>query len=312
MTSKRTNVLLCMLVVASLFLNFQWLLKLEAQASKVKSLVEQHRKMLEQNQDDLSGLDSFVRSVGSSTIILGQKGIHIGDDHRSIILGRHPVHGEGIFLGLGGLGLDPEGRISLTKDKGINVLASEKPIKFSIGEGKNQFTFMMNPSKAHARFASRDGASVVTFGQNEISMELETNNKELDAGNGSLGISLRPKTGELVLYKSGKGKIRISDAGIEIIGDDETDDGLQILRVGQGKSGRGIELGHTREGTLAIAQGKGVGLSAYNKMLIKGEKSLGVDFKGDVNISANGNINIRSKNGDVRINGKKIHLNDET
>jgi hypothetical protein len=85
-----------------------------------------------------------------------------------------------------------------------------------------------------------------------------------------------------------------------------------ILRVGSGTHGEGIELGEIDTGTFAITKDKGVGLLAAksNPMIIQGENNLKIAFDGDIEINAKGNINIRSENGQIKINGQEIHLNE--
>lgn len=78
--------------------------------------------------------------------------------------------------------------------------------------------------------------------------------------------------------------------------------GSSVVRIGEGSLGKGVELGEFDTGTFAITKGKGVG--------IKGKESLQINFDGDIEIKANGNIRISSAQGTVRINGTKIYLNE--
>lgn len=84
--------------------------------------------------------------------------------------------------------------------------------------------------------------------------------------------------------------------------------------IGIGKSGDlgrwiSLKLGDTK--AITLAENKGVGLNSDDKPVeILGKKSLEIDFEGDINISSKGNINIRSEKGNVKINGKRIDLNE--
>lgn len=74
----------------------------------------------------------------------------------------------------------------------------------------------------------------------------------------------------------------------------------------------GIELKQSDTGTFSLAKGQGIDISAKktNPMKIRGENDLKIAFDGDIDIKAKGNINILSENGQIKINGKEIHLNE--
>jgi len=75
-----------------------------------------------------------------------------------------------------------------------------------------------------------------------------------------------------------------------------------VIRIGKGDFGEGIELGEFDTGTIAVNKGKGVGIA--------GKEELRITFDGEINITSKGNISIRSEQGDVKINGKKLLLNE--
>jgi hypothetical protein len=65
---------------------------------------------------------------------------------------------------------------------------------------------------------------------------------------------------------------------------------------------QGIVMGEKNSATLAITKDEGIGLIT--------EKKIKLEAKSELSIVAEGDINIQSKNGVVRINGKKIHMNE--
>jgi hypothetical protein len=81
----------------------------------------------------------------------------------------------------------------------------------------------------------------------------------------------------------------------------EVKKGRSVLRIGKGTFGEGVEFGEFDTGTIAITKGKGIG--------IKGKVPFQIEFDGNIDIKAKGNISILSEKGDVRINGKTVRLN---
>jgi len=77
-----------------------------------------------------------------------------------------------------------------------------------------------------------------------------------------------------------------------------------IFRVGKTPQGEGIAMGEKDSGSLIIRKDKGIGLTSTKKIILEARGE-----HGELSIVSDGDINIRSKNGVVRINGKKIHMN---
>jgi hypothetical protein len=80
-----------------------------------------------------------------------------------------------------------------------------------------------------------------------------------------------------------------------------------IFRVGKAPQGEGIVMGEKGSGTLIIRKDKGIGITTGVAQILLDRPGKG----GKLTIEADGDINIQSKNGVVRINGKKIHMNKQ-
>jgi hypothetical protein len=74
-----------------------------------------------------------------------------------------------------------------------------------------------------------------------------------------------------------------------------------LIGHGKGEGKVGVALGKDHVGKLWIVEDKGV--------LLEGQKVVDIIAYGEMNIRADGDINIRSKNGVVKINGQKIQMN---
>jgi hypothetical protein len=77
-----------------------------------------------------------------------------------------------------------------------------------------------------------------------------------------------------------------------------------ILKIGNIPMGEGISMGVKDWGTVAIIKDEGIGLVSSKKIILEAQGE-----HAELAIVSDGDINIRSKNGVVKINGKKIHMN---
>ena len=159
-------------------------------------------------------------------------------------------------------------------------------------------------------FAGGDAGSKVKLSNDEIYIKHGFLDFGMDKDTG-LSFQVRPQKGDPLNFSMDPDS---NDITIDIGGKDfyvklnsqkqqiEIKKDKSVVRIGKGSFGEGVELGEFDTGTIAIARGKGVA--------IEGAQSLGIYFDGDINIGAKGNVNIRSDNGDVKINGKKVRINE--
>lgn len=130
-------------------------------------------------------------------------------------------------------------------------------------------------------FSTVKGSTISASEKGIAMMALDTGPVKISAGKGKgeIGLIIDPQKEQIEVKKD-----------------------RSVVRVGKGAFGEGIEFGEFDTGTIAITKGKGIG--------IKGKAPFRVEFDGDIDIKAKGNINILSKEGDVRINGKAVRLNE--
>ena len=124
-----------------------------------------------------------------------------------------------------------------------------------------------------------------------------------------ISIKTNDQTSEIYMRSKGRLGINAGDNSIEMM----SDKGLidirhhdSILKIGKAPEGEGISMGQKDWGSMVIHKGKGVGIVSAKKIILeaRGEHA-------ELTIVADGDINIRSKNGVVKINGKKIYMNKE-
>ena len=84
------------------------------------------------------------------------------------------------------------------------------------------------------------------------------------------------------------------------------------IQIGNTNFGEGVAFGETTTGTFAVVKGKGIAIktAGTNEMRISGEDKLVIDFKGNIDINAWGDLNLNSLNGNVNLVGKRINFNE--
>ncbi len=290
-TKSRNNILF-ILLMAGIILNILWSVRLEVNAAKVKSLVDEHHNSLKQNKDILEGLRMFSR-------IAGKNSFWLDDTQISFTAGRAKV---------------------AVDDDRIQLLTSD-------------FTLWLDNTTNSAGIRTDKGMSIeLSTKDNNIQLKKGKALVKLGTDNSGLGEFVQLKVGDTkaikILEGKGIGIGSFDDKQIALFAGPDRELGLKIdpdkkriymqtagnYGIGAGESaslGKWVSLKLGPEKAITLAEKKGVGLLSDDKpIVIQGKKSLDIDFEGEININAKGNININSDNGNVKINGKKILLNE--
>lgn len=272
---KTGNRIFFLLLMAGLIFNIFWSRRLETTAQELSSRVDEHHNSLSQNEDSLTKLKLFSRTtVGGQMIELRDKDVLIGagDGEVTIRVGEKK------------------------RDFEIALLPKHDLIRIEKG---NSHIWLGNSGTGHVKngiyiTSSAGPGKGSGFWVEERGIQM----KIIDGGDFSISV------------QKGEAKLQLDiDPENELI---EVKKDRSVIRIGKGSIGEGVELGQFDTGTVALTKGEGVGLSARegNPMTITGKDKLDIDFDGDININAKGNINIRSSNGDVKINGKNVRFNE--
>ena len=177
---------------------------------------------------------------------------------------------EGVTLNVG---IDT--KVSILNKDHIRIKKDKALILVGKGPGHKEgvaMGSMLSPIKGSTISASEKGIAMLA---------LDTGPVKISAGKGKseIGLIIDPQKEQIEIKK-----------------------GRSVVRVGKGSFGEGVEFGEFDTGTIAITKGKGIG--------IKGNVPFQIEFDGDIDIKAKGNINILSEKGDVRIHGKTVRLNE--
>ena len=283
------------LLIFGVAFNILWSMRLETRADKLGNIVDQYLDRLMALEDSFPvPLEHFNRTVGSSEMDFLLNSIHMTSDHISLDTKDKKTKfymnsgtENSVWCSAEGsvLSLEPH-HASLTHfnksgDLIGNVTADSEGIKL---HSNQMIRLQLDEMK---RIVLKNDGIVLAF--DETQAMLDSERFTIHGGLSGAGFYMDMKKGLIEAQKD-----------------------TSVVRVGSGKLGEGVELGEFDTGTLAITKGKGVGLRAKKSspMLIRGENDLTVAFDGNISINAKGNINIRSENGQIKINGQEIHLNE--
>jgi hypothetical protein len=325
---KTRNGILFLLLMAGLIFNILWSLRLESAAQELSAKVIEHHSMLSQNKDVLSMLNVFMRQVagaaGISSITADGNGVEILAGKNSIKL-----DGNSIFLGStetqliiddSGMGLHwPAQDMHLSLDKtndSASIYSVEADMQISLFPGKKEIILS----------AGGDAGSEVKLSKDEISLRRGSLDFWMDEDDG-VNFQVRPKEGKPLNFsmdptlKEMYMGVGGEDFYVKFYSDTErivVRQGKSFLGLGPGPEGYGAfiqlrtDAGETSSGKgISISENKGIHITSEDKRMdIHGKELLDIDFDGDINIKAKGNIKIRSEQGDVKINGKKLLLNE--
>jgi len=304
----RDNRVVFWLLMGGLVLNILWSLKLELQA-KTETTVDVYHYNLNQNADTLIGLEEFLRRAGEISIktddgkiffemVKDKDRLDIGAGENGISMGRLDRLGQGIYL--------------FTRDTSgtTHVIQTPKGIHLNLGDDSKQFHLNMSRNKELVEIRHR--GSFFQVGEAPVEGEIfqgvfmgEKNHATLGI-NKDEGIGLRSLKGiNLALGSQG-------DDGEPFHLNMSRDNELVEIRhrgsffqVGEapveGEIFQGVFMGEKNHATLGINKNEGIGLIT--------KKTITLNAQDELSIVADGDINIRSKNGVVKINGKKIYMN---
>lgn len=324
-TGNRNNRILFAILMVGIVVNLLWSFRLESYAGK-KSKTDIFLENIENGQDRLVDLSEFHRSADNVLIVTktGSGTIELRSFAAILRVGKGST-GEGVELGHA-----DSGTIAVNKNEGVGIKAKKVKIhtvdedgtidmrshasilrigKGSIGEGvelghADSGTLAITKDKGIGLKA--DNIQLHSIDKKGI-IELRSHASVLRVGKGNIGEGIElghTKGGTLAINeKDGLGLIadKITVKTDKKAGKIQLESPDSVLRIGKGQFGDGVELGVLEHGTLAINKEKGIG--------IRDKKKVEISSGGDLVISAEGDINIKSKTGVIRINGKKIFLN---
>jgi hypothetical protein len=311
----RENRIIFWLLIGGLVLNILWSLRLELQAKTITTIVEKYHLNLNKNADTLIGLKKFLREADEISVKTNNQslGINMESDNNRINISTYRN-----LIRIGDLNPAPNGStngISLfagsTVGESAEIQQTSKGIRLNLGDASKPFYLNMGRDKELIEIRHRD--SFFQVGEAPVGDRFyqgifmgEKNSATL-AITKDEGIGLRSlKEINLALGKQSndsepfhlnmsrdKELIEIRHRGSFFqVGKAPVEDGML----------QGIVMGEKNSATLAITKDEGIGLIT--------EKKIKLEAKGELSIVAEGDINIQSKNGVVRINGKKIHMNE--
>ncbi len=290
------NKMLFTLLIVGVTFNILWSMRLETRADKLGTIVDQYHDRLMKLEDSFPvPLEHFSRTVGSSEMDIISDGIHMTSDSISLDTKDKKTK---FYMDSGtenSVWCSAEGSVLSLQPHHASLTHSNKSMEL-IGD----VTADSEGIKLHSNQMIRlqlDEMKRIVLKNDGIVLAFDETQAMLDSERFTIHGGLSKPVGFYMDMKKG-----LIEAQKE----------LSVLRVGSGKIGEGVELGEFDTGTLAITKGKGVGLAAKKSspMKIHGENDLTVAFDGNIEIKAKGDINIRSENGQIKINGQEIHLNE--
>jgi len=200
------------------------------------------------------------------------------------------------------------------KDFYVNLSHDKEQIEVRKGDSKiliGDLTTTVGSKRTGIYLGEKDGGTLAVTEEKGIGIKTR-DGKGLEFHSGTkkdFFIKLSPDLNQ-VLLKKGESEIQV--------GQTRYGNGLLIermdsqIQVGQTIFGEGISFGEKNTATLSIVKGQGLAIKmgGSNEMRISGEDKLVIDFKGDVDINAWGNLNLNSLNGNVNLVGKRINFNE--
>jgi hypothetical protein len=309
----RDNRVIFWLLIGGFVLNILWSLRLELQA-KTKTKVDVYHYNLDQNTDTLIGLEEFIRRADEISIKtndqkmriemtpnLNKLDIGVGDE--TITIGKLDSASGGIGNGI---------LLSTTGTPGSTyLLQTSKGIRLNLGDKSERFYFNMSRDKELFEMRHRD--SFFQVGKAPVGNSFYQGVFMGEKNSATLGITKDEGIGLRSLNEINLSLAKRSDDSERFYFNMSRDKELIEIRhrgsffqVGEAPVGdrhyQGIVMGEKNSATLGINKEEGIGLIT--------EKTIKLEAKSELLIVADGDINIRSKNGVVRINGKKIHMNE--
>ena len=248
------NSFLTFILMAGIILNLIWSMRLEIEAARTRSLIDEHHASLERNSDELARLKRFYRSVGENDIDLQDQGIYITS-------GKYDL----------GFSADNYGiRLNSCSRAGTkNCL----PVELSAGSGNHKLKVTLDPQNG-GMFFVLDKTLGYSFDVKGTNMQLA-----MDPINKAFTFQL--------------------------------DNGYGIGAGKTTRGGRWITLQLDGKKSVRILENQGIAIENDEKPIyVLGGQSVKINSAGNIDINARGNINLQSEKGIVKINGKRILLNE--
>ena len=279
-------------LLAGIIMNLVWSMRLELEAAKVRSLVDEHHASLQRNSDELARLKRFYRSVGENDIDVQDQGIYITS-------GKYDLGFAADNLGI---------RLSSCSRAGSkNCL----PVELSAGSGKERLKVTLDPTKE--RVEIRKGLSILRIGTGDLGEGVEMG----EVKTGTVSVTKGKGVG-IVVDKSLRIQFDVEDTGMGFLMDPVSNHVYLLVGgnygFGAGTAANGVRwiamnLGDKK--SIRIIDKQGLAIESDDKpMFIYTGQYLKITSDADMLIRAGGDINLESKNGNVKINGKRILLND--
>jgi hypothetical protein len=321
---------LSVLIVISFFM----IVRLEGKAASLQSQWEDHQKSLKQNEDILTHLKNFQRMVNLNAIHLDDNSISLFTPKSALSIEDKTVklssggdieigpntnktlgysesedyvymlhNGSRIILGQLAFKSGKEQGISLiSKTNGPKLSVVGNGIVLRVPDKQGDYRILMSPTHDHIKIAKDE--SIIKFTGDNIDIEAKGD------------IRLGPTKDKYLGYSSKEDEIQIHQAG-STISFGECYDGKTLVGNGikiQGKN-NGPRLFVTEKNIrMQIPSQKGsydITLDPSGGFLgLRCGESFVILEKDNIDIKAKGDINIKSLNGNVNINGKKVSLNE--
>jgi len=323
---KRNNGVTTIMLLILLLVSIILIIQLEIKASSFQSRLDEHHKQLQVNSDVLEGLIFFDRGTAKGNIQLTEDIAYMRSDLASIKLKNNKVEIETPGEIKIGNGSD----IKFGYDKKLDAIYMlHKGTKLNLGtlwKGKDEDYGLVIDTKSGNTFHVRNegiGAWVKNE-DGEYSLKLSSKKKFVELKKGDSKVRFE---GDSINIEA-KGNINIKVTDDTRFGYDKKRDILYMINKGSkfniGTLWKGQEEDYgvaieTKSGTILHIRDEGAGIwvkgddGEYSLKLTSKKKYVElkkgnskVRFEGNnINIEAEGDINITSKNGKVNINGKR-------
>ena len=324
------------LILSSIFI-----VRLEIKAASLQSRLDEHHKSLEKNKDILYDLDTFKRIIKNNGIIIGDKVALINAGHSSLSLQESDIEIESngnitfsiptksfFYMGKDGkikighlkdknFGYDPNVDLLYMKHKNAHVSLGDiyqdgksHGILIQNSDGKN--TIMVTDEEIVIGSKTKGDDYRIDISPDKQIMSLKKGNSFLKFEKDDIQFGASPDI--YFQYDTKKDLISMLHQNAHVSLGDILQDGKShgiLIQDSDGKNSIMVSDEKILMGSKAKDGDYRIDIIPGNQTisLTKG-KSFFKLIKDNIEVEANGDINITSKNGDVNINGKKVNLNE--
>ena len=343
------KVLILFLTVLVVF-SFIMILRLEGKTAILQSRLDEHHKSLEKNKDVLENLDYFIRKVKNTGISADGNNVVVRADQSSLLVQDNQIDlssNGNVAIGhpkKSIIYIEKDGYIHIgpNSEKNLGYDKTEDFI-YMLHNGSRVILGQHGTQKRQGiRLISKTGGprlSVYTEGiiidapdkKGEYKMSIAPHKDFIKITKGNSVINLEKDN----LNIEAIGDIRVGPTKDKYLGYNSKEDEIQIHQAGStisfgecydGKTlvGNGVKIQGKNNGPRLFVTEKNIRLQipsqkgSYDITLDPSSGFLGLRCgesyvileKDNIDIEAKGNINIKSLNGNVNINGKKVSLNE--